>query len=53
MEGKRTQLRMGLNLPREEGLAAVAFLDVGPSDQAVSPQAAHWPAEGSRLWQVM
>ena len=37
-EGKRTQLRNGLNLPGEDELSAVAFLDVGPPDEAVSPE---------------
>lgn len=37
-EGKRTKLRMGLNLPGEDELSAVAFLDVGPPDEAVSPE---------------
>ncbi|BDA48744.1 probable halolysin at N-terminal half [Coccomyxa sp. Obi] len=38
VEGKRTKLRMGLNLPGEDELSAVAFLDVGPPDEAVSPE---------------
>ncbi|CAL8463390.1 g2924 [Coccomyxa elongata] len=38
IEGKRTKLRMGLNLPGEDELSAVAFLDVGPPDEAVSPE---------------
>lgn len=37
-EGKRTKLRMGLNLPGEDELSAVAFLDVGAPDEAVSPE---------------
>ncbi len=49
VEGKRTQLRMGLNLPGDDDLAAVAFLDVGPSEQAVSPQGA--PTGGKFLQQ--
>jgi hypothetical protein len=39
VEGKRTKLRMGLDLPGED-LAAVEFLDVGNSAQAVSPEGA-------------
>ncbi len=40
MEGERTKLRMGLTLPGDNDLAAVAFLHCGPSDQALSPQGA-------------